>query len=261
MPLNSIAGLRIHSSGCRLIVRINGFAVHREMIGHGGSGELPAGHWLLPGENLMEVEAYPVIDAQLFDGDAECQIALSREGNSQPGRTALVNITVPEFLEASRVAAAGNTTAVVRRDVQFDAGSDFPRWGWADAVPVDPEKDRDSVIRVLQQFHSALVERDVDRILRMLDIRCREVAASRRISVDEQRESTRSEFERYLNSGWIPAEFSADESTLIVSSQGRLAHLESAQGTSAICLETSELIYELSAVCTHTALQGWHICR
>lgn len=227
---------------------LNDVCLHRETVGHCGSGELPVGQWIIPGSNTLSLEAQPVQGSISFDQDSQCVIELNSYQDASTQGLARLLVSVNDFQEANALRFTESKEPVVTRSVSFESLPATPLWLWLAATPFQPDKDRTLLENLVSRFHTALSQRDFDALDRVLELRNQELAASRRITFEQQRQETRAEFERHLLEGWDVGllDFSACE--VVLSAEGRLAHLETPDGESPLYLESKDMVYFLNAV-------------
>ncbi len=81
----SLFFVRLNAFGTKYILKLNGIAIFRETSSNSQLTTLiPVNHWMMPGENTMEIQIRPSHKGEKINPDAKVEFELLVSNNASP---------------------------------------------------------------------------------------------------------------------------------------------------------------------------------
>ncbi len=176
--------VELETSGLRSEVLLNGVPVFRDTAGIPRIQQVAVNHWLLSGENVLQVRlgAAAPGDKQMFELEVDRVEPSASLGASD-------RVTAFRWWSGSALSA---TTIDLSWEGRFTVEEPIPRWAWLDAPAVLPsEADRGAILDLFEELHGGLASGDVERILWRLAVQQEETARAFGLPVEQAVERER----------------------------------------------------------------------
>ncbi|MFN0206935.1 MAG: hypothetical protein ACKVS6_11585 [Planctomycetota bacterium] len=176
----STFAIELESSGLLLEVRLNDVRVYRDFSGTPRIREDRVNHWIVPGENILEVWLGRVADCNdpesfelewLYWGEGKTRKSADRISGYRYNRELILPI--------------GETRRVW--DSILKPEDDFGSWAWQDAdeQPVS-DADRAEIISVVESLYQGIAKKDILGVRKKLSIQNAEMARAYGVSPEDR---------------------------------------------------------------------------